>query len=555
MAKDLVSIVILLGCFCCSFMGNGGKAEAAVSRSSSQKRWTLSSLESECDNDMASTRICDPEKIFGSSSSSSSSSNNEHESFAGSSIDQITSAIHELESNHPLICSNGMATSTVSTTIPTTTTEVQMAIVAIPKMKLSHENFVTDDKYMIQQGKNMAVALHNHWGVGNIQCGGSGILIFLSIQDRVVYISTSNGLKSILTKMRIDHIVDDVMKPYLREEDYTGAVLQAIRCIQNYIDKGPPSMWERYIPLFLSMLPLVIGGGFMFHGRRLKKEYNTVHSKLSKIDHDKALALMGKYKCHSCPICLEDFVPKKKDGGVRVRGPKKNKSDEDGVGGADGDERKDKDKGNEKESLLQDTQQEYLGSDGREIQLLRCGHAFDKTCWETWTATPSRNIYQCPICKQDIREDQSSTLSDSESSARNSQGSGFARMRPVIPNGSQRQDNNAFGGGTSSGMFHRQQRNSINYRMYQLERNFRLQRMHFHHPRYIHQSQVDRWVRGDNGGSINDSLVQDADFVRSDPDRVPNNNNSSSSRYGSGSSSSFSSYGGGRSGGGGGGRW
>jgi len=311
MTKDLASIIMLLACFYFSFIGNGGKAEAAVSRSSSQKRWTVSSLESECDNDMASTRICDPEKIFGSRSGSSSS-NNEREPSTNNSIDQITSAIHELESNHPLICSNGMATNTVSTTIPTTSTEVQMAIVIIPKMNLSHENFMTDDNYMIQQGKNMAVALHNHWGVGNIQCGGSGILLFLSIHDRVVYLSISNGVKSILTKTRIDHIVDDVMKPYLREGDYTAAVLQAIRCIQNYIDKGPPSMWERYLPLFLSILPLAIGGGFMFHGRRLKKEYKTVHSKLSKIDHDKALALMGKYKCHSCPICLEDFVPKKK---------------------------------------------------------------------------------------------------------------------------------------------------------------------------------------------------------------------------------------------------
>ena len=56
--------------------------------------------------------------------------------------------------------------------------------------------------------------MHNNWGVGDIHCD-NGILFFISINDRVAYISTGHGVVNRLTDDDCTYIIDGI-KGYLR---------------------------------------------------------------------------------------------------------------------------------------------------------------------------------------------------------------------------------------------------------------------------------------------------------------------------------------------------
>ena len=44
-----------------------------------------------------------------------------------------------------------------------------------------------------------------------------------------------------------------------------------------------------------------------------------------------------------------------------------------------------------------------VGNDDRPIKLLRCGHIFDMTCWQTWVDSGTGgNPWICPVCRQDV---------------------------------------------------------------------------------------------------------------------------------------------------------
>ena len=76
------------------------------------------------------------------------------------------------------------------------------------------------------------------------QQGDNGILIFLSIQDRVCFISTGSEVSSILPCWRLDHIVAS-MKPALRRRAYGDAILQAIADLSSMLEAGPPTISDR----------------------------------------------------------------------------------------------------------------------------------------------------------------------------------------------------------------------------------------------------------------------------------------------------------------------
>lgn len=465
---------------------------AAASSTSSTIKWTANSLEKVCPN-IETTRICNPDSIL-----SETSSDDEGGGSGQDDVASITTALRELESNHPLRCNNDSAS-----------TDVQMAIAIVNSIDMNGNNHFSDN-FKIQEAKKLAMNIHDSWGVGNTECNGSGIVLLLSVKDRVAYISTSSGLSPILTQGRIDHIIEE-MKPFLKDQEYAKALVNAIHFIIRYIDKGPPSFWEQYLSIIFMV---VIFGGVIGAGKwqqKKKTEYVKVKSHLDKIDHDKALVLMGKYECSSCPICLEDFKSPNEESGSFEK--KKGSPPTSPVSKPD------------------DTNAgiPYIGSDGKPLQLLRCGHAFDKSCWEEWTSSSSRNIHQCPICKQDI---------GGSVSVDANQQSSYQRSQELLPLS---QYNNM-------GWASRRQQQQQLQQMYQFERNFRIHRLHHRYPHYIRQSNVDRWTRDGYDGT----MAQDSEFLHRDP--VVHDQQHSSGSSGSGGTS-FSSFGGGHSGGGSGGTW
>lgn len=84
-----------------------------------------------------------------------------------------------------------------------------------------------------------------------------GILLFLSVQDRVCFISTGSSISvTILPWWRLDHIVTN-MKPYLQNRNYGIAILHAIHDISNMLLNGPPTLSDR-IHDFVSRFGIVI---------------------------------------------------------------------------------------------------------------------------------------------------------------------------------------------------------------------------------------------------------------------------------------------------------
>jgi uncharacterized membrane protein YgcG len=413
--------------------------------------------------------------------------------------------------------------------------DVQMAVVIVPKMDLSSTatvHFSTMD----EAAEFHARSIHNMLGVGNVldpsdsstkkKCRNllsslpsssspsisTGILLFISVQDRSMYISTSNAVQPILTPKRLD-IVLETMKEYLRQRDYDKAIQVCVHQIEYYFNNRAPKFLEIYGEyIFFASILLVLG---LWHKRneRKSREYAAVHSRLSQIDRDRALVLMGKYTVTSCPICLEDF--------------QQVSSEEEASNSTSTNTNHNNDRSAPVEK--------YIGSDGKPIQVLRCGHAFDETCLRNWISRGT-NVQNCPICKEPIAGpiEPTTTISSTRSDT--------LRRRDISTTTSSQEISSLDDNISSSSSW------------FEHERTFRLRRLMVQYPRYVNSSQLTRWTNPNYNGS----LAQDQDFVRSNPSTangsggVSHNTQSGGWSSGGGGGGGF---GGGSSGGGRGGGW
>lgn len=235
--------------------------------------------------------------------------------------------------------------------------------------------------------RNKATAIHGEWGVGyQTPCGGTGLLVFLAIDDHQIYMSRGKALNDILSDDRLTYIVGK-MKPNLRDGKYGEGLELGVQLLTDYIMGDRPGFDET-----LEAITTLLGIAGVFLGccgcmacidlcrrYRERQQREELRSTLSKLDRDRARALQGKYKATSCPICLEDFKKKK---------PKNGESQPLVGSGGDGDHVED-----------------LLGSDGGPVNILSCGHAFDKSCWDDFSSHPSlgqstEGGLRCPICRE-----------------------------------------------------------------------------------------------------------------------------------------------------------
>jgi uncharacterized membrane protein YgcG len=211
--------------------------------------------------------------------------------------------------------------------------------------------------------EEFARTLHDTWGVGHdTSAGGTGVLLFLSVYDRVVYISRGGALDRTLANGRVDGIIHGIRGP-LKQAKYAEGLQQAVGEVVEFLQKGEPTWKER---IFLDWFKVenffivawvgafVSGLWNMQQNQREQRVYAQVASQLSELDRTQAEALQGQYEATSCPICLEHFPSA------------------------------------------------TVGSDDQPIKLLRCGHIFDETCWAEWVNSGHGNVAQCPICKKDV---------------------------------------------------------------------------------------------------------------------------------------------------------
>ena len=316
--------------------------------------------------------------------------------------------------------------------------KVQMAVAVVDRIDMTSSATMEED----EAAEQLARKLHDAWGVGyQTESGGTGVLIFLSIYDRIVYISRGGALDRILNDGRIDNILYAI-RPAMRQTAFADGLLLAINEVVRYIENGEPTWKETFLGLFhVHTLFLLVWLGALINGltrsRRQRQEqraYAEAASQLSEIDRAQAEALQGQYEATSCPVCLEPFKSSR------------------------------------------------IGSDGQPIKLLRCGHVFDESCWSEWVSSGHGNITKCPICKMDIAQppmDASTAMSPSASS--------------------QESTTHELDVGTN---LQQRARDASILRRFQQERNFRLMQLGARYPNFITQSQIGRWSSPTYDGSL-----------------------------------------------------
>lgn len=448
--------------------------------------------------------ICDTSKLLSSFQT------------GGDDVEKITNKIKNLQSNTNIkICDGVDATGDDDT--------VEVAVVILKRMShltpsyiFPSENSDNYDSFILNAGKILAEDIHNNYGVGTSQpksciSGSSGkdngILIFLSIYDRVIHISIGGGLTQFLTTRRIQSIVDSA-KPHLRKNLIGEGIVTTIDEIDYYLKLGPPSAREKIVGfigdywIFAGIFSVIAGVAYNgIKEERNRNDYNKAKHELTKLEKEKAEFLAGQYKCRSCPICLEDFTTKSNMGEEEVSS----------------------------------------GSDGKPLMLLRCGHTFDETCFEDYMKSASGGDKCCPICRADLKSGKKkSTSANSYSYEEDSGGSNNANTNSSPPTGAQHR---------GSSHSHNSSRSYNNF--YEPELRFRLNRLNRRYPRFITQRQVNAF----SGHKVS-SFTTDPHFVNmAPPIPTSSSHGSGGSRSSRSSGSSRSSFGGGSSGGGGGGRW
>jgi uncharacterized membrane protein YgcG len=237
---------------------------------------------------------------------------------------------------------------------------VQIVVAVIDRMNLPPE---MEDE---QGAGEYARRLHDAWGVGEeTDEGGTGVLLFLSIYDRILYISRGGALEKFLTNSRIDAILRTI-QPAMRQTMFADGFILAIDEVEHYILKGQPTWNEFFLDLLcfenffvlVWVVTLLLAITKSSRQRRQQRAYAQAVSQLSEIDRAQAEALQGRFQATSCPICLESFKDTK------------------------------------------------TGSDDQPIRLLRCGHVFDESCWNEWVSSGQGSISRCPICKMDLAQPQ-----------------------------------------------------------------------------------------------------------------------------------------------------
>lgn len=277
----------------------------------------------------------------------------------------------------------------------------------------TYYTYEDEDDMVNDAAQIFARYLHDHWwdnlppGKNTQETHDYAILIFLSIQDRVCFISTGSAISTVLPWWRLEHIVSS-MKPDLRHRDYGHALLTAIDDLTNMLLAGPPTLEDR-LHDFLARFGVVIafaiftfffGAWGEYRDRRKRWQYAESRSKLNGVEKQKARLLQRDFKTTACPICLESFdygedLMLNDDTDEENRDTKKHSVPE------------------EERKLLSGTTSSTLkrvdsygiplcGSDRRKIKLLRCGHIFCETCWKGWVHSGQGNPCICPVCRQDV---------------------------------------------------------------------------------------------------------------------------------------------------------
>ena len=238
----------------------------------------------------------------------------------------------------------------------------EVALLVIKKMDYMYIGFQGAE----EAARKFAMNIHDKWGVGD-KTTNNGVLLFLSIEDRVLFISTGAGVEHQLTSRALDVTINN-MRTYLRRKEYFEAMDYAILDIASLLSskaRPPPPVVDStsfvlFVVCFSSLLALF---GIINYRKHVWKNGMTRGSqKLNDLMKEIQLASEdNKYETTSCPICLENF-------------PLSSPTNE------------------------LETNQPLLPKAANRPMALQCGHVFCFTCLDTHLK--SANGKSCPICRR-----------------------------------------------------------------------------------------------------------------------------------------------------------
>lgn len=288
----------------------------------------------------------------------------------------------------------------------------QVAVAVVKKMDLSEFGSDVD-----QSAKSFCRTLHDTWGVGSAE-KNDGVVVFVSVEDRVVYISTGDGSKDLLTSSTIDAIIYR-MKPFLRKADYGGALINCVIEIELlFSGKSIPEHQPRHSsstddsePIkFGIFLCIILGfGGYAFYNNRKMQRMERGRIALDNLIREVDNTSRGTegdrmFVSTSCPICLENFPVADTDAedGSTV-------TEEASTGN-------ETNKDSETNSLLKSlephpespvfeakTKTSPSAAARNRPMALRCGHTFCHDCISTYLKTNEGK--KCPICRFPVHAD------------------------------------------------------------------------------------------------------------------------------------------------------
>jgi uncharacterized membrane protein YgcG len=391
--------------------------------------------------------------------------------------------------------------------------KMEMAVVIISKMKESFVGVGTIES----ASQNFARTLHDQWGVGNSKTN-NGILLFLSISDRAVYISTGDGVKDKLNPRVITSVIDH-MKNDLRKKDYGRAIELAVTEIKYIINpakyKSSSFKYSNNIEdssswVIFAVIVVIIIVVIVFSPESERKKLAKGEAALKKYAAEvKNMETDSKYKSTSCPICLEDF-------------PKTSKP-ESTVG---------------EESSSKD-------NNLRRPMVLRCNHIFCYQCLREHLKQPQGK--SCPICRQPVDQDENHQPPPPQPNRRSPGGGGGCSDQ--FANASAPPENpNYIDPGTDR----------YHWDRHRPEMLFRLSRLRHFYPSVMTDSYYNRMSYAINNNTVDSvtEIVRLAEERRIEVEKAISDIDKREAARKKGSSGSRSSgFGGGRSSGGGGGRW
>ena len=394
--------------------------------------------------------------------------------------------------------------------------------------KMSH-HYINGAGDVDEAAKKFGEAVHTAWGVGDSK-KNNGILIFLSIEDRIVYISRGDGIQGKLTSRALDQVINN-MRPHLRDHNFGTAIQGAVvevelilsDSISSLSSNDPTSIsphgtgdWQNLI--YIIFMFVVIAAIVLCNNKKDTRGLQRGQDRMQTLMREVTAANEGSseslehsstdnhFPSSSCPICLDDFPPQSSIG----------------------------------ESSEENAQASPAQTNQRRAMELRCGHQFCFQCLERYLKSPDGG--RCPICRNPVDP------RDPAPSHRCSRPSGTGTGTYTITTSAQsREHSDASGGSSSCG------RSLL--RNHRPEVRYRLQRMRTLYPDVmtadIYQS-VQAAVENGETDVIVRQLRQRTEAVT----RIISDRQKAAKAKTSGSSGSSSrSFGGGRSSGGRGGRW